>query len=312
MTMAKLCNCDAGCPPDCCAVTNARHGPRLSFASALEAFRAQGKLSLFHGPRFQSSYFDWGTGPRTIILGHGLSDRSTSFLPLASLLKDRFRCIGWDLPGSTSPAKEPLPWIRHKHLAEQLLALSDHLAIERPVILGASFGSTVALRALAMAPRRFAGGILQGGFAHRPLSTTQRNLVRLVRFFKQATMNQLPRYQDFLARANGKEFEGHDPERWEHLVACAGPTPVRTVCHQALLLDKTDLRPILPLIKLPMLLVCGTNDRVVNQDCSNALLEGLPMARRVTLGECGHVPCYTDVEALAALIVEFMDHSQES
>jgi hypothetical protein len=35
------------------------------------------------------------------------------------------------------------------------------------------------------------------------------------------------------------------------------------------------------------------------------------MARRVTLGECGHVPCYTDVEALAALIVEFMDHLQE-
>jgi pimeloyl-ACP methyl ester carboxylesterase len=311
MNVAEHCDCDAGCAPGCCPVAIARQGPRLSFVSAIEGFNSVGKLELFHGPRFNSSYFDWGTGPRTIIFGHGLSDRSSSFLPLASLLKDRFRCIGWDLPGSTAPANEPLPWIRHRHLAEHLLALIKHLAIERPVVLGASFGSTVALRALAMAPGRFAGGILQGGFAHRPLDTTQRNLVRLVRFFRQATMNQLPRYRDFLARANGKEFEGHDPERWEHLVACAGPTPVRTVCHQALLLDKTDLRPMLPLIKLPMLLVCGTNDRVVNQECSEALLEGLPMARRVTLGECGHVPCYTDVEALAALIVEFMDHLQE-
>lgn len=312
MTWGEHCHCDSGCAPGSCRVAIARQGPRVGFANALNAFESTGRRGVFRGPRFSSPYFDWGTGPRTIILGHGLSDRSTSFLPLASLLKERFRCIGWDLPGTHQPANEPLPWIRHRHLAEQLLALCDHLAVEKPVIVGASFGSTVAIRALAMAPDRFSGGILQGGFAYRPLSGTQRTLVRLMRFFKHGTMKQLPRYRDFLARANGKEFEGHDTERWEHLLACAGPTPVRTVCHQALLLDQTDLRPMLPRIKLPMLLVCGDNDRVVNQGCSNVLLQGLPMARRITLTHCGHVPCYTDVEALAALMLEFMDQLQEN
>ena len=306
MTTPTNCQCDSGCLPGSCVVASARTGPRLDFSQVLHAFQREGTRGCFQGPRFKSPYFIWGSGP-PVVLGHGLSDRSDSFIPLASLLKDRFCCIGWDLPGTHLPAKEPLPWIRHSHLSEHLFALIEHLGLKRPFLAGASFGSTVVLRALATDPGRFRAGILQGGFAHRPLNQIQRWLVRLARFTRKRLMNQMPNYREFLRRANGDEFTSHNPDRWEHLVACAGSTPVRTVCHQALLLDQTDLRPALQGISLPMLLVCGANDRVVDNRCANDLMRGLPSARKVTLSDCGHVPCYTDVEALAALMAGFMD-----
>lgn len=300
------CQCGSGCPAGTCPVSIARAGPRLDFKKAFDSFHAEGTRGAFQGPRFKSPYFTWGSGP-PVILGHGLSDRSDSFIPLASLLRHRFRCVGWDLPGTHHPAREPLPWIRHRHLSEHLVALADHLGLDRPFLAGASFGSTVVLRAMAENPSRFQGGILQGGFAHRPLNRLQRGLARLARFARNRLMRQLPNYRDFLDRANGAEFDGHDPGRWELLVACAGNTPVRATCHQALLLDRTDLRPLLGRIPVPILLVCGANDRIVDDRCANALARGLPKARKVTLPDCGHVPCYTDVEALAALMTGFMD-----
>lgn len=306
MTNPTSCQCDSGCNPGTCLVAGARTAPRLDFHHAFDAFKREGTRGNFQGPRFKSSYFVWGSGP-PLVLGHGLSDRSDSFIPLASLLKDRFCCIGWDLPGTRPPAKEPLPWIRHRHLSQHLIALIGHLGLDRPFLAGASFGSTVVLRALATNPNLFRAGILQGGFAHRPLNHVQRWLVRLARFTREKLMCQMPNYREFLRRANGDEFVTHSPDRWEHLVACAGATPVRTVCHQALLLDQTDLRSALPGISLPVLLVCGANDKVVDHRCADDLVRGLPSARKVTLSDCGHVPCYTDVEALAALMAGFMD-----
>lgn len=306
MTPLTSCHCDSGCPPGNCLVAAARSGPKLDFTRALESFQREGIRGIFEGPRFKSPCFVWGSGP-PLVLGHGLSDRSDSFLPLACLLKDRFRCIGWDLPGTHFPATEPLPWIRHRHLSEHLIALCDHWGLDKPFLAGASFGSTVALRAMASAPSRFRAGILLGGFAFRPLNIVQRGLARVARFSRKRIMRQMPNYRTFLQRANGAEFANHDPGRWEHLVACAGATPVRTVCHQALLLDQTDLRPLIERISRPMLLVCGANDRVVDHRCAEDLMRGLPAARKVTLSDCGHVPCYTDVEALAALMAGFMD-----
>ncbi|MBU6294082.1 MAG: alpha/beta hydrolase [Planctomycetes bacterium] len=306
MNTGAPCQCGSGCQPGQCVVSAARSGMKLDFSVATTAFEREAVQQSFSGPRFSSRYFSWGDGP-PVILGHGLSDRSDSFIPLAYLLKNRFQCVGWDLPGTHAPADEPLPWIRHKHLSDHLLALCDHLRLAKPVIAGASFGSTVALRTLAMAPGRFSGGVLQGGFAFRPLNHVQRNLVRLARFARGRLMGQMPKYREFLHRANGAEFAMLDSRRWEHLVACAGATPVRTVCHQALLLDKADLRPLLERITVPMLVVCGSNDKVVDHRCALDLMSGLPNARKVTLSDCGHVPCYTDVEALAALMTGFID-----
>ena len=200
-------------------------------AEVLQRFGAESGMRGFNGPRFSARYFVWGQGP-ALVLGHGLSDSLESFLPLAHHLKDRFTCIGWDLPATRGEGLNRLPWIRHRDLADHLVALLGHLGVKRAHLMGCSFGSTVALDALYRYPGLFDRGILQGGFAHRPLSGLQRWLVRLARFARRPVMRQMPNYELFLRKGNGEGFETRDPAFWDHLVTSAGPTPVKAVCHR--------------------------------------------------------------------------------
>jgi len=302
---ADGCACGRGCGPGSCPVSRARLGEPTRLAEVLQRFGAESGMRGFNGPRFSARYFVWGQGP-ALVLGHGLSDSLESFLPLAHHLTDRFTCIGWDLPATRGEGLNRLPWIRHRDLADHLVALLGHLGVERAHLMGCSFGSTVALDALYRYPGLFDRGILQGGFAHRPLSGLQRWLVRLARFARRPVMRQMPNYELFLRKGNGEGFETRDPAFWDHLVTSAGPTPVKAVCHQALWLDQVDFRPRLPDIRHQVLLVHGNRDRLVGPACRETLKRGLPNHQEVVLHGCGHVPCYTDTEALAAVVGEFL------
>ena len=302
---AEACACGRKCGPGDCLVSLARLAEPTRLGEVLNRFAAESAMRVFAGPRFSSRYFVWGQGP-PLVLGHGLSDSLESFLPLAHHLTDRFTCIAWDLPATRGEGLNRLPWIRHRDLADHLVALLRHLRLDKAHVMGCSFGSTVALDALYRYPAFFEKGILQGGFAHRPLSSIQRLLVRVARFVRRPVMRQMPKYEDFLRKGNGEGFETRDPAFWGYLVNSAGPTPVKTVCHQALWLDQVDFRPRLPDIRHPVLLVHGDRDKLVGPPCRETLKRGLINHQEVVLQGCGHVPCYTDTEALAAVIGQYL------
>ena len=301
------CDCGSACPQGACLVRIARSGPVLDPRQTQAAFVAESGYQVFRGPRFTGRWFRWGEGP-PLVLGHGLSDSSQSFIALASLLRDRFTCIGWDMPATRGEGLDRLPWLRHHHLAEHLLSLLDFLGMDKAHLLGCSFGSTVAIDALRRYPHRFGKAVLQGGFAYRPLSALQRLVVSLGRFARRPLMRHMPRYEQFLRKSNGEGFAGRDPDWWRQLVESTGPTPVKTVCHQARWLDTVDFRGWLPGISLPVLLVHGDRDRLVGLSCRQVLKAGLPNAREVLLAGCGHVPCYTDTEAFAAVVADFLQN----
>lgn len=300
------CECGRECSAGVCPVSQARTQSPLDMAEVLARFQSESSVQEFLGPRFRSRYFVWGKGP-WLVLGHGLSDSLDSFLPLAAHLSERFTCLGWDLPATRGDGVNRLPWIRHHHLADHLVALLKSLQVNKAHLMGCSFGSTVALDALYRYPARFDRAILQGGFAYRPLSGVQRWLVRFARYARRPVMGQMPKYEEFLRRGCGEGFENRNPSFWGHMVRSAGSTPVKAVCHQALWLDGVDFRPRLPDIRHPVLLVHGNRDRLVGPACRETLKHGLPNHQEVVLKDCGHVPCYTDTEALAAVLAQFLN-----
>ena len=72
------------------------------------------------------------------------------------------------------------------------------------------------------------------------------------------------------------------------------------------MLDRVDLRPLLPEVKQPVLLFCGDLDKVVRPIHAEILLAGLPNARRVVVEGCGHVPGYSHPEVLAEVVRQFL------
>lgn len=84
-----------------------------------------------------------GSGPDLILL-HGASGNLRDFLPLIDRLAPRYRVTAFDRPGFGW--SDPIPEGRTlKAQALQLAAAADQLGVTNPIVLGQSYGGSVAL-----------------------------------------------------------------------------------------------------------------------------------------------------------------------
>lgn len=100
------------------------------------------KLTLPSGLRLH--YLQVGAGPDLVMI-HGITGNLAVWhLNMAPLLLDRFRLTTYDLRGHGRSDMPPTGYDADQ-MAEDLLALIDGLELERPYLVGHSFGADVAL-----------------------------------------------------------------------------------------------------------------------------------------------------------------------
>jgi pimeloyl-ACP methyl ester carboxylesterase len=273
------------------------------FAEARQRFEREAEHGVCPTGRYRMPYFQWGNGPPLVFI-HGVSDSSRSFLQPISLLARHFRCIAYDLPTGRGDGAR-LGRYTQQGLVDDLLALLEHLRLERAYLFASSFGSTVALSALHDHPARLPRAILQGGLAHRPLRRVERFLARLACYLP-GRMAHVPLRQRVLLKTQYPFFINRAPEVWEWFLNTSGQVPIRAVGHQALWLERVDVRPLLPTIRQPILLVCGQWDRVVPWSNSSVLHQGLANAGLAWIEQAGHVLSYSHPEALAEVTRRFL------
>lgn len=56
------------------------------------------------------------------------------------------------------------------------------------------------------------------------------------------------------------------------------------------MIARTDLRPVLPTIKVPTLVAVGENDTMTPRACSEEIKDGIPQASFRMIPDCGHLP----------------------
>ena len=215
-----------------------------------------------------------------------------------------FTCIAYELPNGANDGAQLVRY-RHSDYTADLIALLDHLKHDRAALVGSSFGSTIALAAMASMPERFTHGVLQNGFAFRPLNRVQRMLAQLARFWPGwfADWPELHRIvmtrieHASICKLRGKSL---------HLSGIQRQDSDRGLALRALAIDSLDLRQSLPAIRIPTLLLCGDCDHLVPRSCWNDLAASLPFARRIDIAGCGHYPQYTHPAQMAGAIESFL------
>ncbi len=284
---------------------NRPHPTPDDLARARARFAAEARVEFVHTGRYRMRYFDWGIGP-VVVKVHGLCDVPLCFCMLLAELVDRgFRVVAYDLPnGVDDDAK--LTQYQHDHYVDDLIALMDHLQLPQADILGTSFGSTITLRALARNPERFRKAALQGGFARRPLQPYEKWPAALARYWSWR-MNRLPFRRQLMAPIDLPQFVGCPPEMHAFLVECSGKTPIQAAASRALTISELDLRPQLPGIPHPVLMVGGDRDAVVPRASEADVEAGVPDVRRVELTPCGHYPQYTMPGPYAVEVARFLE-----
>jgi pimeloyl-ACP methyl ester carboxylesterase len=109
------------------------------------------------------AYTEFGEGPRTCVLIHGLLLSQKMHRPLAKALAQRGnRVVTLDLLGHGRSARPREMW-RYSMSAfgEQVVALLDHLDVDDAVIAGTSLGANTALEVLSLAPERARGTVIE-------------------------------------------------------------------------------------------------------------------------------------------------------
>ena len=106
---------------------------------------------------------EYGAGPRTVLLLHGLLLNRRMHRPLAEALAERgSRVICLDLLGHGDSDRPTDMWRYSMPIfSEQVVAVLDELGIEEAVIGGTSLGANVALEVAVAHPERLRGAIVE-------------------------------------------------------------------------------------------------------------------------------------------------------
>lgn len=250
--------------------------------------------------------------PTLVLLHGGPGYDHSSFKPPLGRLADVAQVVYVDHRGHGRSSPRPAAECTLDTLADDVVRLCAALGIERPVVLGQSFGGFVAQRYLARHPRHPAKVVLSSTSHHFGLA---RKLAMFGRLGGEP------------ARAAAEAFWS-DPcdATWdayaERCLPLYNPRPpadpdarVRTLMRRDILfhwnraeLPAMDLRPGLAAVCCPVLVLAGEQDPVTPVDDAREIAAAIPppWGRLVVLPDAGHGTWRDQPEAALAVLRGFI------
>lgn len=251
----------------------------VAFAMRDLYLRAIGMRSSFVrvGPH-RIHYFDSGGDGPPLVMVHGVASRAADAAPLYRALSRTHRVYALDLLGYGDSDRPRDSDYSVRTQAAVVRGFMDALGIAQADLIGVSMGGWVALTVAAEEPRRVRSLVLvsSAGVAFpttlHTSSFSPRNLEELRASIALQTDRRIPEFilRDLLRRSRGKAWVVR-----------------RSMSSMLTRRDLLDGR--LSRVRMPVLLVWGTRDRIVPVSVAAALQRELPHARLVRLEGCGHL-----------------------
>jgi 3-oxoadipate enol-lactonase len=228
---------------------------------------------------------DHGAGPALLLI-HGWALDLELWEPQVPALARSYRVIRFDRRGFGLSTGDPSLDCD----AEDVVALLEHLGVERAALVGASQGARVALRVLLAAPARVACLILdgppellerQGGAAAREIP--------LAEYRRLARQGDMPAVRMLWSRHPFTQLTSTDPVMWRHLESLLARYPGTD-----LLLPSAPQVPLsrarLRSLRVPVLIVNGERDLESRRASGARLSRAIPRAARSVIANAGHLP----------------------
>lgn len=275
-------------------------------------FPPMGRIVTVEGRRVHA--LTLGEGPDLVMI-HGSSGQLRDLLPLARRLASRFRVTAFDRPGlgfsDAIGAEGVSPAGQARHLAQAAAALG----IVAPLVLGQSYGGTVALAwGLEVQGPQAARGLVLVSAPSLPWEGQldwwyQLTATRLGRALAVPLASALVT-EAYVERMMPGLFapsaapEGYSDRIGAVLALAPGALGVNADQVNGLLPHVAAMRGAYPRLSLPIEMVHGAHDPIVPLDLhSRPLAALLPQARLTVLEDAGHMPHHTHVEAVEAAVL---------
>lgn len=268
--------------------------------SGAEFSPGAGRSGLAHLTHYSARYCVWGEGP-PLVLVPGLAGGFELLGPLARLLAQDFQVISYQLRGEDDffalRRRFDLP-----DLVADLREFLDWFGLERPPILGVSFGGVLALELAMRWPNRLQALITQGVGAR-----FERGLLQQVASWvlsRYPLPSDSPFVNQFFNLLIGAKQE--PGPLFEFVTRQCWQTDQSVMTHRFQLVESFDPGARLSKVRVPTLLMAGDRDLLVSRQSLRDLVFSLDDAQRIDLPGCGHLAFVTQPERVADEVKRFL------
>lgn len=262
-------------------------------------------------------YLDQGSGP-AVVLVHGLGGNGRNFTyALADLLAKRFRVLTLDRPGSGYSTRVADADADLRVQADLLTRLLDALAVDKPILVGHSLGGALVLAAALDNPGRYRGLALitplvmpqdEPPEALKALAIRSPLLRRLVAWSIALPLSIARRDAVLAGLFSPDAVPGDFP------IAGGGALGARPVSFYHASTDLAALPDALPglaarypSLDVPVAVIVGTGDTILDPRRHGEALEGVAPDVRITRVEGGHMIPLAQPRVVADWLTAFAD-----
>jgi len=227
-----------------------------------------------------------GVGPPLVLL-HGLLEDSRLWRRQLADLRNEFTVVAWDAPGCGRSADPPEIW-RFPEYADCLSALISTLDLADPIITGLSWGATLAIEYQHRHPGVAAGLVLVGAYAGWAGSLPPQVCAqRLASCLAQSSMPPADFVPEWIPELLTSAAPAELVDEVTDMMSDFHPSGFRIMARA---LAEADLRPALPEITAPTLLIYGDDDKRSPADVVGATLaDSITHSQLIVIPAAGHL-----------------------
>lgn len=222
-----------------------------------------------------------------ILFIHGMAFDHGMWLPQVEAFKQEFRVIAPDLRGHGKSGAGDGQFT-YRQLAEDILGLLDFLDIEKAVLCGLSMGGAVCLRTFEFRPECVLALVLCDTTCDPDTEESKKRRELAIESIKKDGL--APFADGFLKTVfAASTFEKHEApvEKMRNTILASSPLGLcGALLAQA---ARTDLCPVLPEIRVPVLVIVGTEDSLTTPDTMEKMAGRIPSSRFRAIPGAAHV-----------------------
>jgi pimeloyl-ACP methyl ester carboxylesterase len=248
----------------------------------------------------QLSFRSRGDG-ETIVFLHGLLGSSKSWAFQFEHFSRNYRMIAWDAPGFGQSEMIPASINAYVEALREFIA---NIGQPKVSLVGHSMGGTVAACFAANFPELVSRLVLScshAGYGDPETASMSAKFERRMREF-----DEVGPVAYGVNRARGLLPASASACVFDYAAEIASETNPEGLRRATRMLQLADNRPLLPKLKMPVLVLTGERDTDVQPGLKADLLRLTPMTRHVEMPGLGHAPYFEAPEYYNGLIEDFL------
>ena len=242
---------------------------------------------------------------RPIVFIHGFPLNRTMWAPQLAALPPAIRAVTYDVRGHGESGLGNGQYTMELFV-DDLMALLDHLSVERAVVCGLSMGGYIALRAVERHRERFAGLVLCD-----TKSAADSNEAKVNRAGGMAAVHATgaATFVDGFVRAvltpQSMENNADLVEEMKAMITANDPLGISGAL--LAMAARTDTTDALADMELPALVLVGEHDNLTPPADAQALVAGLPQATLQVIPDAAHMSNLENPTAFNGHLLDFLE-----